>query len=133
MRRNDEIQAALVAKAKANLSITAEIPSTEIREVSWQGTEFSYPNLRIRILSNTPISKNCNAQEINTSWLVYSENDSSQEANRIAGIISQEFHDRQFTSNGIAFSLIVTNVIPAIRSDIRTWRSEVIMRGLTSG
>jgi hypothetical protein len=56
--------------------------------------------------------------------LAFSEEASSQQADRIAGIIADELHDKQFTSNGIAFGVRTSDLIPAVRTDERTWRSE---------
>ena len=133
MRRNDEIQAALIAWAKANTTITAEVGADEIREDQWQGDGFAYPNIRLRLISNNPLTPDCNYSTVSLSWLVFSEDNSSLEADRIAGIISNELHEKSFQSNNIAFMFNVTNLVPAIRSDRNTWRSEVIVNGVASG
>ena len=133
MRRNDEIQAALIAWSKANITITAEVVAVEIREDQWQGDEFTYPNIRLRLISNNPLTEQCNYSTVSLSWLVFNEDNSSLEADRIAGIISNELHEKSFQSNNIAFMFSVTNLVPAIRSDRNTWRSEVIINGVASG
>jgi len=132
LRSNDEIQAALLAYIKDKATITAVITSTEMREDQWQGTTFTYPAIRIRMISNVPSDTNCNYNNISVSFMVFTENASSQEADRIAGIINQALHDKSFVSNNIAIFLRTTNLIPAFRSDIRTWRSEVLMNGIVS-
>lgn len=132
LRSNDEIQAALLAYIKDKATITAVITSTEMREDQWQGTTCTYPAIRIRMISNVPSDTNCNYNNISVSFMVFTENASSQEADRIAGIINQALHDKSFVSNNIAFFLRTTNLIPAFRSDIRTWRSEVLMNGTVS-
>lgn len=131
--RNDQIQAGMVERLKANATVTAQLPAgaTEIREDQWQGREFVYPNIRVRLISNVPTSgyESC-PQDISMGIMAFSQLDSSQEADRIAGIISNELHGISFTaSNGVHFYLFAANLIPAVRSDIRTWRSEVILRG----
>ena len=132
LRSNDEIQAALLAYIRTKATITAVITSAEMREDQWQGTTFTYPAIRIRMISNVPSSMQCNYNNISLSFLVFTEDASSQNADRIAGIISQALHDRSFSSNNIAFYLKTTNLIPAIRSDKTTWRSEVMMNGIVS-
>lgn len=132
LRSNDEIQAALLTYIRSKATITAVITSTEMREDQWQGTAFTYPAIRIRMISNVPSSTQCNYNNISLSFLVFTEDASSQNADRIAGIISQALHDRSFSSNNIAFYLKTTNLIPAIRSDKTTWRSEVMMNGMVS-
>lgn len=135
MLRNDEIQTALVAYIKANANIIAELDAgaDEVREYQWQGTQFTYPNIRVRMIDNIPLDRNCNHSTIRFSLLVFSEDASSLEANRISGIINSELHDKSFTYTSIGFSLWTTNLVPAIRQDARTWRSEVMMEGIASG
>lgn len=133
MRRNDEIQSAIVAYIKARSSITDELTAgaTEVRENEWQGTEFTYPNIRVRLISNA--GTDCERSDISLGIEVFSEEASSFEADRIAGIINGVLHKRSFASNGIQFNLITTNLVPAFRKDTRTWQSEVLMRGIASG
>ncbi len=135
MLRNDQIQAAWVAYLKSNTNILAELTDNdEIREDFWQGTEFSYPNIRVRVVSNAPVAgRDCNLHDIVIGNLTFSEQTSSQQADRIAGIIMTELHDKQFTSNGIAFGVRTSDLIPAVRTDERTWRSEAIMSIRASG
>ena len=136
MLRNDQIQAALIAKLKANTTIVAELASSaDIKEDQYQGTEFNYPGVRVQLNSNEPLTQdaNCPHTRIGLSVLVFTEDDNSLEADRIAGIIHNELHAQQYTINGIAISLHTTNLIPAIRSDVRTWRSQILMSGIASG
>lgn len=135
MKRNDEIQAALVAYLKARSAITDELPAgaTEIRENEWQGTEFTYPNVRVRMISNNAAFGGCDRSDITLGIEVFSEQASSREADRIAGIINGVMHQRSFSSSGIQFNLTTTNLVPAFRKDDRTWQSEVLMKGTASG
>ena len=135
MLGNDEIQAAIVAYEKSLSDITSELPAgaEEIREDQWQGKDFTYPNIRVRLISNTPDMAQCNLHSVLFSCLVFSEDPSSQQADRIAGIIGITLHERSFLSNTIAFTTTVTDLVPAIRSDERTWRAEAIIRASASG
>ncbi len=135
MRRNDEIQAALISWLKSNSTIIAELDAgaTEIREDQWQGDEFTYPNIRVRMISNSPQSSDCNFSEFSCAFQAFSEDNSSLEADRIAGIINNELHEKAFQSNNIAFTFQTTDLVPAIRSDRNTWRSEVLVNGIASG
>ena len=135
MLRNDQIQEAWVAYLKSKADILAELDDNdEIREDMWQGSQFTYPNIRVRLISNTPeASRDCNFHSIVISTMAFSEDASSQQADRIAGIIMTILQDTQFTSNGIAFGVRTTDLVPAIRSDQRTWRSEAIMSIRASG
>ena len=136
MLRNDEIQAAIIAKLKSNTTIVALLASSsEIKEDQYQGDTFNYPGVRVQLNSNEPIIPNsdCPHTRIGLSILVFTEDDNTLEADRIAGIIHNELHSKQFVINGIAISLHTTNLVPAIRSDIRTWRSQIMMSGIASG
>jgi hypothetical protein len=131
---NDAIQASIIAKLKASTTVTAEVGSSEIREDQWQGTEFVYPNVRVRMINNVPtMGSNCLRANIDLSILVFTEDDSSRNADRIAGIINTVLHESSFTSSGLQLNLHTTNLVPAIRSDTRTWRSEVRMSGTAAG
>lgn len=132
--RNDQIKAGIVAKLKANATILAELNDTsEVRESQWQADNFSYPNIRVRAISNKPTMGNCNLSTIQIGIAVFSEEDSSQEADRIAGIIANELHTQSFTSVAIKFALSVGDLNPAIRIDENTWMSEVLVNGTANG
>ena len=134
MLRNDEIQAAIVLYLKNLSDITDELlDNDEIREDQWQSKNFTYPNIRVRLISNTPDLAQCNLHSVLLSNMVFSEEYSSEQADRIAGIIGITLHERSFVSNGIAFTMTVTDLVPAIRSDAQTWRSEAIMNAKVSG
>jgi hypothetical protein len=136
--RNDEIQSALVAYLKTktaitNLLVTIDVPvgSVEIREDQWQGTEFDYPNIRVRMVSNVPLGNNyeCAESTFTVSIMAFSQDYSSWEADKIAGIISTSLNGKSFITGSIQFYLRTTNLIPAVRSDIHTWRAECLMQG----
>ena len=137
--RNDEIQASIVAYLKGIYAIYSQlvIPDfptgtpTEIREDQWQGTEFDYPNIRVRMISNFPTTDNpdCSDTAITVSIMVFSQEYSTQEADRIAGIISTYVSGKSFSQAGVSVYLRTTNLIPAVRSDIHTWRAECLMSG----
>lgn len=135
----DNLRADLVAEAlidilQAQTTVTSLLPSgaTEIRESQWQGRDFTYPNIRLRMIRNAAVDQ-CNLVEITISWEVFSEQASSSEANKICGKIRHVLHGKCFTQNGLNVSLAEQETIPAIRRDIRTWRGELIMRGRVSG
>ena len=139
MIRNDQIQAAWIARLKANTTITAKLvacgsTASEIREDYFQGDDFDFPNVRVRTLPSTfTVPANCDSQTFSVSFLVFSESQSSYEADEIAGIIANEFNDITFTQNTFSFYVRIGRLIPATRSDVRLWRSEVILEGRVSG
>jgi hypothetical protein len=135
MQSNNDIQAALIAYLKANVNIVAALGDSgadEIREDQWQSDQFIYQNIRVRLIDNAPEDA-CNKSIIEVSFMVYSEEQSSQQADSIAGIIKDELKDRSFTSNTIRFTSSIIRLVPAIRQDTLTWRAEAIFRMRASG
>ena len=134
-RRNDEIQAGLVSYLKSKTAITSLLYSDEtkqIKEYMWQGTEEAYyPCIRVKLFGNIP-EDDCTKTRYSASILAFDENASSHDADYIAGIIAGILRRRNFTSEGVAFTCRVTNVIHAVRQDMRTWRSEILITGLAS-
>ena len=131
--RNDLVQGALIDYLKGQSDVTDLLPSSdEIREDQWQGREFDYPNVRLRLISNDA-NDDCNRADITLSWEAYSEEASSYEADKICGKIRSVLHNKGFTQSSLHISLFSTNLVPAIRRDTRTWRSELLMRGIVSG
>ena len=127
--RSDQVRDAIIDIIKANATIMALIDdANEVRESSWKGTEFSYPNYRVRINSITPF-RDC-YQNLDASVYCFSEGASSQEAEEMAGTVSNEFFGNSFTQDSIRFTHIVTDPIPAISETMRTWRSECQIRSL---
>ena len=135
--RNDLIQYAVVDYMK-NATICSVIrdelsDTDEIREDQWQGTKFEYPAIRVNLIENKPTTENegCHAAKIKLSIQVFSEDDSSRQSDRIAGIISSVLHGQQFSNQNINMALFTTNLKPAIRSEV--WMAEVLMMGTASG
>lgn len=127
--RSDQVRDAIIDTLKANANIMALLSDTnEVRELSWKGTEFSYPNYRVRINSITPF-QDC-YQNLDASIYCFSEEASSQEAEEMAGTVANELFEYSFTQDSIRFSSIDVDIIPAIAQDERTWRSECQVRSL---
>ena len=125
--RADQVRTAIIANMKANATILATLDDTdEIRESSWKGTSFSYPNYRVRINRLTPY-RDC-YQNLEVSIYCHSEESSSQEAEEMAGIVANEYDGASFTQSGIRFNEIEVDIIPAIEENIVLWRSEIIIR-----
>lgn len=137
---NDRIQAAIISKLKSISAITTELvndgsTANEIREDNWQGDDFDYPNIRVRMIANSPDgdTAGCKTADISVSIMVFSQGYSSWECDRIAGIIHSSLNGITFVANNIEMFLHTTSLIPAIRDSIRTWRSECLMDGKVSG
>ena len=124
MLDNNDIQAGLIAYLKANTTVVALLASgTSIKEDQWQGTTFVYPAVRVDLGMQLPRG-NFDGAEATFSVICYSEDASSQEADRLAGTINDQLHRKAFTSSGVRYSIYSRGLIPAIREDERTWRSE---------
>lgn len=124
---NAEIKTALVAELKEKTTITSRLPSVdEIRETQYQGTDFSYPNVRVRIINNEPIGNTGCYHRVSFGVQVFSQKDSSKEAEEISGIIAEELNDKGFTQNNVSFFVRITNLVPALRTDERTWKTEAL-------
>ena len=132
---NNELKAALRSKLQAETTVLAELNDTdEIREDQWQGADFSYPAIRIRIVFNNPIEgTGCDTAKIGVSFEVFSEDASSMQADRIAGIIKDALHDTPFSQDDLLIALRTNDLIPAARSNMRTWKSETLMNGIVNG
>lgn len=131
MIRVDEVRTALISALQGNTTIMAELSNaSEVREHSWKGTEFSYPNLRIKINKASPNSNPACSQEFDGSIYIYSEEASSMQADRIAGIIADEYHGKSLNSENIFFTRLTCELIGAIQEGMLVWRSEVLLNSL---
>jgi len=129
---NNELQAAIIAYLLDKDDITSELgDADDIREDQWQGRLFGYPNIRVKMISNTPFNDDCGSR-FSVSIMSFTEDTSSQRCDRLSGIINRKFHSKAFRSNDIAFSCRTTSLTPAIRQDVRVWRSEVVISGIAA-
>ncbi len=126
--RNNTIQAAIVAYLKSQTTLTSVITVAEVRENTWKGTDFKYPNVRVDLTDNRPEKIGC-PQIIGVTLQVYSEKPSSLEVDDIAGIIVDILHDKRFTQSSLNIYLSAMNVKPAYEIGETVWRSDVIMSG----
>lgn len=138
MISNEDVKAGIIQRLKITTAVIALVDAVEIREYQWKGTEFTYPNIRVRLLSNVPmLNDDCNAATVKASIQVFTEDDASFNADDIAGVIAFALHGHTFTSHGISFIFRVTGVTPAVSagingSNVRTWRSEVLASSIAS-
>lgn len=132
IRSNDEIMASLITYLKENTSIVSQLSSIdEIRESNWQGDVFSYPNVRVRVIENTPIANGCSCKAT-VGVQTFSEEKSSKEAALISGIIGKEMRDASFTREGVTMVMRLTNLTPALRISTTVWRSEALFSVIIS-
>lgn len=136
MINNSDVQQAWIARLKANANIIAVVDSKEIREYHWKGTNFTYPNIRVRMGLLTPQveASTCQVFHSLVSILVSSEQKSSKQADDIAGVIATEFWGRNFTSEDIRFikvslESLAPAEVPEENDDV--WVSTVNFNALT--
>ena len=125
---NDLVQAALILKANSTAGITSSVPSGTILEYEFQGADWSYPNARLQIESQSDVSEDSGScpSRVDFSWYIFSEKGTSKEADQIAGDFVAAFRGLSFTANNIKFVRVrVLENIKAIRQDSRTWRAQV--------
>jgi len=103
-----------------------------VRENQFQGTEFSYPALRVHVNYNNPIGEGPCRDEVFriyfsiTSW---SEDPSSKEADDLLGLIADGLDEyiidvATFRTGNISLG----SVNSAIRIGPRLWRAEAFFR-----
>ena len=136
--RPDYIKGAIVSRLKAQATIVAELDSSaEIKEAQWQGRDFKYPAIRVSVSPIDPMQPDCNRWEVPFVIATFSEEASSYQADKISGIIHGVLHGKSFSQSiegqDLRFSLWTNTLVPAIRQDDRTWRSENLMRATVSG
>jgi hypothetical protein len=122
----DSVQAALIGYLQADPVLVNLLggKATEIRESSYQGADFSYPAIRLRVGPQTDphLEAMCQYSTIEFQVDCYSEQKSSKEATEIGWEINELLHHHSFSYMGVFFSLIdLVSSLPVARKDERTW------------
>lgn len=128
MIRNDLIQAGLITKLKANTALTSFLTTAgapdDIREAWFQGREFLYPNVRVELGTQTEEGNPPCFSGLPFTIYCHSENDSSQEANELAGLVNVALIRKVFTGTGFRSGIIQTSgSIAAIRASEQIWQA----------
>jgi hypothetical protein len=129
MISNDRIQATLITKAKAALSITTLLATAEgIKESQWQGKDFVYPAIRIKLgTQDLTQGTNCSTSNIPAIFECYTEDASSKKADVLAGAVANAFHGTTWSDKitGVRIvSIRIAGLTSAVREDINTWKAE---------
>lgn len=124
---NDDIQAGVIAKLKANSTLVSTLNSqNEIKEAQYQGTAFLYPAVRVQIGTQTVDRRSpfCSFGFLPFTVRVYSEQKSSQEADDIIGKVNF-LHGSYVTGTGFILNQIeCIGLTGAIRVSEQLWMSE---------
>lgn len=132
MITNNDIQAALVAKLKANTPLvawlTAKSAANEIRETNWQGAAFSYPAVRIEAGTQLPGPRDSHCYlttgEVTFTALSFSESDSSQQADELAGLVNAALMGQRLSASSFRSLVIQSDGLThADRTAERVWRA----------
>lgn len=127
---DEVIQAAIIAKLKA-LAPFQSVASTEVRELEWQGDEFTYPNIRVELEDNSPYfdeQLNCTLQGVEFSVYCFSQQRSSKECSQVKTAVINAMVSNGFSNSSLNIKFLPVRVadnVPAIRQDERTWRSQI--------
>jgi len=119
-------QEAMVAKLKDSPLVTSLIHENEIREVWWQGTKFSYPNVRVRVENFRPLNTTCTRATLSGSIFVFSDLTSSYRAEQIASAILISLHGKSFEVGSVKFTGMTCDQFGAQRvEESNVWQSEI--------
>lgn len=125
---NDEVQAAIISKLKAGSTITSALPSSaEIKEAQYQGTDFLYPGVRVKVGTQTQnrASPFCGFGYLSFTVRVFSEQKSSQQADDIMGRVNTYLHGSYAKgSNFILNNIECIGLVGAIRVENQLWMAE---------
>ena len=134
---NDLIQAAIVAKLKADTALVAWLTALsagdEIRETQWQGTQFTYPAVRASVGDQLPDAGmgTCylTSGEFTFTVYSYSESDSSRQADQLAALVNDALAGKRLSGTGFAtMSIKCDGMAHATRMAERVWGAANIYR-----
>jgi len=130
---NDLIQAALVAKLKADTALVAYLTGfgagSEIREAQYQSREFLYPAVRVEVGTQTEEGDPPCYSTLPFTVYSYSEKDSSREANQLAGYVNDAILRKAVYGSGWISGIIITDgAIAARRANERVWQAVNLYR-----
>ena len=131
MIANDRVQAGIIAKLKADTALiawlTVRSADSEIRESQWQGAVFTYPAVRVDLGTQLPGGNGpcyLTNGEIPFTVYSYSEDDSSKQADVLAGLVNDALLGEQFSSTGFTTGLVKSDgLVSATRLAERLWRA----------
>lgn len=138
---NGELQAAMVAYLKSQNSVTSLLSSggssaTEIRECSWQGTDFQYPNIRVGV-DLMPSINGCGPDKADYIIETFSDKKSSLEADTISSAMAKLLHKHPFSVTitlplqspvTLNFPVVVVVQVAKAERTIYGWLSKIQLR-----
>ena len=130
---NDDVQAGLITKLKADTDLTAYLTgqsaTDEIRENQWQGVDFTYPAVRVDLTEQTEAGNPPCLSDLVFSVHCFGEGNSSLEADHVAGLVMQALLRKAFVGTGFTSGIIANDsLVGAVRQAERVWRSTALFR-----
>lgn len=139
MISNNIVQAAIVGWLKAGSDVTTLLPESSggIKEAQYQGSDYKYPAVRVRVVRQTPdpTKEQCDHARFIGSIRCYAEGPSSLPADQLAGAVNARMHRAQIGGGAVgtdAFYIprvYCEGLTGAIRLNERLWVSEVTVGG----
>jgi len=127
----NQVQAAIVTALKESVPLGLVV-GDEIRESQWQGTQFTYPAIRVDMEDSRQVGRG--GQCVTTISAVpfnvvgFSEEASSQQADRIIGLVISALLNHQLTSADFSSGFVRMSRAgqsSAKRATERVWRAVV--------
>jgi len=120
----EHVQQAVIDKLKLDVPLVTAV-GLEIRESSWQGTEFAYPAIRIALGVVKSSNDGCRSR-ISIDVQCFSEEASSLQTLQLIDLVTEavegiQLHDATFRT----LDLWIDTVMPPFRSNPRIWRGDV--------
>lgn len=136
---NDTIKAAMVTKLKAATAVTDVLAagSGGVKEAQYQGSDYSYPGVRVYITRQTPDSsaEQCDTARMIAGVRCYVEGPSSLPADDLAGLVNAALHRGQLRGGTLGVDafyiprVYCVGLLAAIRLGERLWMSDVMIEG----
>lgn len=120
-------QAAWINSLKSKTPITSLLTNggqNEIRETQYQGTDFTYPAVRVH-LDFMPSINRCGVDDADVYIDVFSAEKSSKEAAHIAATIQNEYHGRTMSYLTHLFPTIIVRKVEKPERGIYGWISRI--------
>jgi hypothetical protein len=128
---NQVLQADIIADLKALAALTTLLKAaTDIKEDQYQGTVYGYPAVRVALARQVPyrIPELCDHMTLTFSIRVYSEQESSKEADTVMGVIAAHYHRHFFSGTGWKGWINREAVVSAALWSEKLWRAEAFFR-----
>jgi hypothetical protein len=118
----------MLSYLQSKSAITALLDdSGQIKELQWQGTEFTYPAVRISV-DIRPSVNGCGPDNADFMIDVFDEQKSSKTTSVLSGTIANALHKIPFTSNGLKFSTVVVQKVSRPERSISAWQSTITVQ-----